>query len=446
MPLDPRLFPGIQLGLTGLSLARAALSSAVAVTAGSVFGLVTEIPKLISQLVPADPRAQFGAARSIPLGNLIAGLPSPGAQAIEDILPFIQPAGGRRQRLTPSPQTFLGFNVQSLFSVNPAQVAIGEAGVERFLEAPLPVVEQAIRGPGRLAVAVIAASKGISSQEFLQANADTAEIERRPKILAEQVRSQIKVLERDPLFVNILSQTELGRIQGAEVSEFASQAFGIPTTEEAQATRAALAAQFVPVIHPHPFAAGIATTPIPLGVPQPGPAVPAPFTPRQPIGVTMPEVSTSSGGLGAFGGFVEGLGQLVQAVSPIISPIIAANFPGQQPIALPGGAQIPGRFQDPRLQVQQAGLMQDIFSFPGVGLPGFLGGGGGGAVMPIQPTTSVVTRFPRTVSFTTTTAAGNPKVITYRNMGACLLFSGDLSAAKRVRRIASKARRRVGGR
>lgn len=165
----------------------------------------------------------------------------------------------------------------------------------------------------------------------------------------------------------------------------------------------------------------------------------------------MPEVSTSAGGLGAFGGFVQGLGNLVTAVSPILQPIIQASFPtaqfqGQfqdprfaavprsQPIALPGGAPILG--------VNQAGLGQEFLDFTGLG--GMLGIGGGN--LPIQPTTSVTTRFPRTVSFTTQTPSGNPKVITYRNMGSCLLFSGDLSAAKRVKRIASKARRRLGGR
>jgi len=171
----------------------------------------------------------------------------------------------------------------------------------------------------------------------------------------------------------------------------------------------------------------------------------------------MPEVSTSAGGLGAFGGFIEGLGGLVSAITPILNPILAATvFRPQAPTALPGGArlptagqfpelagQFPGQFQDPRLlQVTQAGLGQEFLDFTGIG--GMLGIGGGN--LPIQPTTSVTTRFPRTVSFTTTTPSGNPKVITYRNMGSCLLFSGDLSAAKRVKRIASKARRRVGGR
>ena len=41
---------------------------------------------------------------------------------------------------------------------------------------------------------------------------------------------------------------------------------------------------------------------------------------------------------------------------------------------------------------------------------------------------------------------GKTKYAHYKNMGRPVLYSGDYAAAKRVKRVASKARRRSGGR
>jgi len=62
----------------------------------------------------------------------------------------------------------------------------------------------------------------------------------------------------------------------------------------------------------------------------------------------------------------------------------------------------------------------------------------------ISPRASTSLRLPATVHVPTTDAAGNTKITTYKNMGRCLLYSGDLAAAKRVRRVAGKARRSGG--
>lgn len=435
---------GFQLGLTGLQTIQAALS-ATGIAAGSVFGLVASLPGLISRLVPADPRSVFGAGRALPEDVLIAGLPSFGAKTLAQAILPSSIASARVQTIfSEAPGAELGFSAQSLFSVLPEQVAIGEAGITRFLNQPLPTVAPRVPGLFRFPAQILGASQGQTSEQFLLSKQRELKRKQIEEAVPAAIQAQIGVLSQDPIFQGLLTQTLLGQIPGAEINPLTAAAFNIPQTRALGGPGSA-AAQ--------------------VGGPS-GSAIPAPLTRFKAIpisqklsgGVPMPEVSTSAGGLGAFGGFIEGLGGLVSAVSPIISPIIAANFPRQPPLALPGGASLAGfqgQFQDPRLQTQQAsllGLGGQLGLGLGLGAIGenllnlLPGGAGQGGLVPIQPITSMTTRFPRTVSFTTQTPSGNPKVVTYRNMGSCLLFSGDLSAAKRVRRIASKARRRVGGR
>lgn len=81
------------------------------------------------------------------------------------------------------------------------------------------------------------------------------------------------------------------------------------------------------------------------------------------------------------------------------------------------------------------------------GVVDFFGGGGGGrpvsnGALTIQPTASASARWPRTVQALTLTPAGNQRVVTYRNMGAPVLYAGDLAACKRV----ARARKRLGKR
>jgi len=55
-------------------------------------------------------------------------------------------------------------------------------------------------------------------------------------------------------------------------------------------------------------------------------------------------------------------------------------------------------------------------------------------------------RLPATVTFAVPTPSGGTRMVTYRNMGRPILYTGDLAAVRRVNRVASRARRRRGGR
>ncbi len=50
-------------------------------------------------------------------------------------------------------------------------------------------------------------------------------------------------------------------------------------------------------------------------------------------------------------------------------------------------------------------------------------------------------RLPQQISFLAPTAAGGTRIVAYRNMGRPILWSGDLAAVKRVKRIARKVAR-----
>lgn len=72
---------------------------------------------------------------------------------------------------------------------------------------------------------------------------------------------------------------------------------------------------------------------------------------------------------------------------------------------------------------------------------------GGTMPLTISPRASQTVRFPHQVQGCYTDANGNQKVVTYRNMGQCILFSGDRAAAKRYAKHAGYTlRRRRGGR
>ncbi len=90
--------------------------------------------------------------------------------------------------------------------------------------------------------------------------------------------------------------------------------------------------------------------------------------------------------------------------------------------------------------------------FPSLGIPGvdvvpnLTPGASLSALACISPRLSQTMRLPSRVDVPTTDAAGNLRFTTFKNMGRPLLWSGDVAAAKRVRRVASKARRARGGR
>lgn len=199
-----------------------------------------------------------------------------------------------------------------------------------------------------------------------------------------------------------------------------------------------------------------------LQAPPPVP-VPSPPPPRVPIdtrtwtpsaaayedvpqgGSAMSMISTGLGMLGGIIGdvadFATGLLPIAQATAPIwgsAAPVAATILTGgtppttggvspvSYPAALPGGAPI------------YAPSVTPAFGLPGVDLapPGST---------PITPyTTGAAVRLPSTVTVPYTTASGRQQYATYKNMGRPVLFSGDYAACKRVRKVASKAKRRGG--
>jgi hypothetical protein len=104
---------------------------------------------------------------------------------------------------------------------------------------------------------------------------------------------------------------------------------------------------------------------------------------------------------------------------------------------------------------REAPMAQVPTSLPG-GAPVMQTGGtglgpvGGGCIMPggaqIQQRRGMTMRLPSTVDVPTVDRAGNMRFTTFKNMGRPVLYSGDYAAAKRVTKVASKARRRRGGR
>ena len=105
----------------------------------------------------------------------------------------------------------------------------------------------------------------------------------------------------------------------------------------------------------------------------------------------------------------------------------------QVPTSLPGGAPIM-QYQGPRPPTGGTSL----------------GPVGGGCIMPggaqIQQRAGMSMRLPSSVDVPTVDRAGNMRFTTFKNMGRPVLYAGDYAAAKRVTKVASKARRRRGGR
>ena len=183
----------------------------------------------------------------------------------------------------------------------------------------------------------------------------------------------------------------------------------------------------------------------------------------------MPNVSTSGGGgflsgLGdAFAGLGAGIGEIFGAAAsnPLTSQILNRVLPQQ---SLPGGSpvvlQLPGSFADPRLaQAQQASALsllpallpsaRSLVPF-GAGALGselldLFGTSGGGGVTIRPRSVESRPRLPSRVDVPVMDAAGNQRFVAFKNMGRPVLFSGDIAACKRVKRIAKRTRKAVGG-
>jgi len=164
-----------------------------------------------------------------------------------------------------------------------------------------------------------------------------------------------------------------------------------------------------------------------------------------------------------FGGAISTGIDILTAGSPILGLFgLGGQGESLQPVAQPGGAPI---FQ---LPAGAGGASTGGVGFAGPsgiipGLSQLLGiGPGGGGVLPggampnistsllapgqIPTVTRTTQRLPATLQVPHVTATGQQKIVTYKNMGRAILFTGDLAACRRVRKVAARARRRVGGR
>lgn len=177
---------------------------------------------------------------------------------------------------------------------------------------------------------------------------------------------------------------------------------------------------------------------------------------------SMPVVPTNFTSLapapgGFFNTLTSGISNVIQASTPLLGTILPSLLqrPAPQafaPIAMPGGApiqQFPGGFADPRLVSANPASFASASpagNFLSAITPDFLGAipTTGGAC--ISPTTSTTTRLPSRVDVPTTDANGNMRMTTFKNMGHPVLWSGDLAAVRRVKRIATRVRRATGGR
>lgn len=150
-------------------------------------------------------------------------------------------------------------------------------------------------------------------------------------------------------------------------------------------------------------------------------------------------------------GFFGGLTQVASQVLPLLErygvltpadPVIINTSPRggaervdmttwNPPAAMPGGAP---------LRVTPAALDIPFIDI----LPQGIGSGMGGTC--IQARNTVSSGYPSTVQFMAPTPSGNSRVMTYKNKGRALLYSDDLAACKRVKRVAARARRAAGGR
>lgn len=111
---------------------------------------------------------------------------------------------------------------------------------------------------------------------------------------------------------------------------------------------------------------------------------------------------------------------------PTTTPAPGGGSMSQFPIAMPGGAPI------------YAPSVTPAFGIPGADLAPT-------GSIPIVPN-PVTGSLPSTVLAPYRTACGRPSWTIYRKMGRPALYSGDFAAAKRVKRVASRAKRRSGGR
>lgn len=144
----------------------------------------------------------------------------------------------------------------------------------------------------------------------------------------------------------------------------------------------------------------------------------------------MAQVSTGATG---FGGFLSGLADVIGAAAPIVGQFVG------RPVSLPGGSFVPagqtGIIADPAMAQLDLGPL-----FGGGGLSATPQGGTMALLgSPFRPTMAGAA--------SKTFVIPNPvtgKATWFRPAGRPILWSGDLTVCKRVKRVARRARRAGG--
>ena len=201
-----------------------------------------------------------------------------------------------------------------------------------------------------------------------------------------------------------------------------------------------------------PLPEGYATSPPVTPPPSPPPSTEPPISPGDSgvptdTGGPMGMISTGLGMLGGLAGdLVSGVTGLVDDFLPLAqqtAPLWGMAAPKAATI-LTGGVPAPAPQAGATTVSYPTAMPGGASVVPAVGVPFVdLAPPGSTPITPYQTQSS--TRLPSTVTVPYQTSTGT-KYAFYRNMGRPLLYSGDLAAVKRAKKVASRARRRVGGR
>jgi len=377
------------------------------------FGFATQIADIIGQAIagPADPRSGFSGAAAIPEGiefREAFGL-EPGRSGIPVFNPFVDPTTGvglpgifraftsLTEGIGP---TASGLAASQALSFAPSVASRGEAKLSSILAAP--VVLPSFKG------GAFSPFAQLFDEERFRARVATD----RAAQIATSRGQQLDLARANPFFGAAASALALGLLPGGEVS--AATAIGFGGQRE-------------------PIARSIA-------------ALPGLSEPSTQEMIPMPEISTS-GVSGGFGGFLGGLGEFIGAITPIAQTLIPALLPqpGRSPVFMPGGALpfgLPGFPQATRAGFELFPQGLDSLLGPSM-LPQFLQPGGGAAVAApgcIVPQVRTSMRLPSRVDVPN----ANGTFTTFKNMGRPILWTGDLAATKRVRKVARRAKRAGG--
>jgi len=411
-------------------------ASVAGLTTGGIFLAPLFLPGLISRLAPADPIAIFsGGENLLPVGTDLSIFGGPFVGRKTTVRPFLikkfgGPASGFQRQPDLPEFSQLAIAAANEFSFNPEQAALGT----QFIEDAKPVVAQL---PTRFPFF-------LNKKEALE-NMQAANNQKLASDIERARREQRERVFNEPVFRAIIQAQAQGLIPGAVPSPKYLEARGFEPAAPPATTQ-----EMAPPV----------STLDPVRVDHQRPAV---VQERQLSQRTeappMPNVQTNLPAGGGFGsavqGFFGGLGQLLTSATPVLQTILPQLLPQRSvPLALPGGAAIANpaaqQFAIQRAQQQLSQQFSPAGFFPQAqpaGLFDFFGQGGalglpggdltGGACITPVPSRQTM-RLPARVDVPTRDAAGNQRFTTFKNMGRPILFTGDVAAAKRVKKVASK--------